>query len=385
MEKRDHDPRALKDDNPNAYLRTNDTFADLSPGLSVWLDVLRFGAALVVVVGHAANLRFTGGDLYWVRQWTLAPDAVIIFFVVSGLVVGRAATRDDSWGSYTFNRVTRLFSVVLPALVLTLALDATGRAIDPSAYPPQYYTDLPLAEFVVRGLSFSQQWRGVGPPVQLGSNAPLWSLSFEAAYYVLLGVAMFASRWIMIAAIVGFAWLFGISILLLLPTWLAGVAVWHMIRNGRVPRRRSTAAALAILPIACLVAAKLAKLDETLLRNTPDWLGPVRHTQVFDFGGEVLWNSLIAVALAFHLIGMSRVAPRFRPMVVRVIRWWAGASFSIYVVHYPIMHLMDASLPETLPAKSLVFVLLPVAFALVFAQVFERPLPRIRRLFLRAE
>ena len=157
-----------------------------------------------------------------------------------------------------------------------------------------------------------------------------------------------------------------------------------MIRNGRVPRRGAIALALAVLPIAALVVAKLARVDEELLRITPDWIGPVRHRHVFDFGQEVLWNSLIALALALHLIGMSRVALSFRPIMARSIRWWAGASFSIYVVHYPVMHLMDATLPEDMSAKAAMFVVLPVAVAIVFAQVFERPLPATRRLIRRA-
>ena len=353
---------------------------DLSQSLSAWLDVLRLGAALVVVLGHAGNIRFTDGALFWVREWTLAPDAVIVFFVVSGLVVGRAATRDGAWCTYAFHRVTRLISVVLPALLLTLVLDAIGRTIDTSAYRPRYYEEAPILEFLLRGLSFSQQWRGVGPPIQLGSNAPLWSLSFEAAYYILLGVAVFAKGWVRIFTLALLAWIFGLSILLLLPTWLAGLAVWQAIRAGRVPERRLTAVAFGVLPIVALVVAKLARFDEMLLQATPDWLGPVRHTTAFNFGQEVLWNSLIAAALALHLIGMSQIPLPFGRAIIRAIRWWAGASFSIYVVHYPVMHLMDAGLPETLPAKSAVFVCLPVAVALVFAQVFERPLPRFRRM-----
>ena len=298
--------------------------------------------------------------------------------------MGRAATRDAKWSTYTFNRLTRLFSVVLPALILTLILDAAGRAIDPSAYRAGTYTALPVSEFLLRGLIFSQQWRGIGPPVQLGSNAPLWSLSFEAAYYILLGVVLFTCGWMRILTVSVLVWLFGLSILFLMPTWLAGLAVWHLIRSGRIPRRNSVALALAILPIAALVVAKLARVDEELLRITPDWIGPIRHTQVFDFSREVLWNSLIAIALALHLLGMSRVAPSAGPIVTRAIRWWAGASFSIYVVHYPVMHMMDASLPEGIPAKAAIFVLLPVALALLFAQVFERPLPAIRRLVGRA-
>ena len=355
--------------------------SDLSPTLSIWLDLLRVLAALVVVLGHAGNLRFTNGDLHWVRDWTLAPDAVIVFFVVSGLVVGRAATRDGSGRVYAFNRVTRLLSVVVPALMLTLLLDAVGRAIDPGAYRPAHYGDLGLAEFLVRGLTFSQEWRGVGAPVQLGSNAPLWSLSFEAAYYILLGVAMFVLGWWMrMAVLAALAWLFGLSVLLLLPTWLAGLGVWHLIRTGQVPRRAPVAVTFAVLPILALVAAKLAHLDEALLRATPGWLGPVRHDHVFDFAQEALWNGVIAAALALHLLGIARVAPNLGEAATRAVRWWAGASFSIYVVHYPVMHLMDAAFPEDLFAKAVLFVAIPIAAGLAFAEAFERTLPRVRRM-----
>ena len=352
---------------------------DVSSELSVWLDVLRLGAALVVVLGHAGNLRFTGGDLLWVRNWTLAPDAVVVFFVVSGLVVGRAAARDGTWRRYAFNRLTRLLSVVVPALLLTLLLDAVGRAIDPAAYPSRLCSVRPVSDVLLRGLTFSQEWRGVGPPVQLGSNAPLWSLNFEAAYYLLLGVALYLRGWPRIALLVASVWLFGLSILLLLPTWLAGLGVWSLIRAGRVPRGRVVALILAALPIAVLAAAKLMHLDETLLRATPDWLGPLRHRQAFDFGQEALWNGLIAAALSLHLLGMTSVAPGLPASVARTIRWWAGASFSIYVMHYPIMHLMDAVLPEDLPGKGILFVLLPVLVCLAFAAAFERTLPRVRR------
>ncbi|MGB3556781.1 MAG: acyltransferase [Jannaschia sp.] len=354
---------------------------DLSPELSVWLDLLRILAALTVVLGHAGSIRFTDGDLYWVREWTLAPDAVIVFFVVSGLVVGRAAMRDGTWQRYAFNRVTRLLSIVLPALLLTLALDAAGRAIDPGAYPSRYYSEPPVAEVLLRGVTFSQEWRGVGPPLQLGSNAPLWSLSFEAAYYILLGVALFMpGRGTKAVAFLTLGWLFGLSILVLLPTWLAGLAVWHLVSTARVPDRRSIAPALAVVPIILLVVAKLAHVDEALLRATPAWLGPVRHQTVFDFGQEVLWNSLIAIGLALHLLGMSRVAPSLSRTTVRHIRWWAGASFSIYVTHYPVMHILDAGLPEDVLGKTLLFLAVPLAAGLLFAQVFERTLPGLRRL-----
>ncbi len=42
--------------------------AAMSPGFSLWLDVLRAGAALSVLFGHMAHTRFTGGQYYFLRD-----------------------------------------------------------------------------------------------------------------------------------------------------------------------------------------------------------------------------------------------------------------------------------------------------------------------------
>ena len=54
----------------------------MSGTLSIYLDIVRFAAALVVFLGHAADSRFTGGFLW---QFNLInQEAVTIFFVLSG-------------------------------------------------------------------------------------------------------------------------------------------------------------------------------------------------------------------------------------------------------------------------------------------------------------
>lgn len=119
-------------------------------GLSLWLDVLPAVATLVVVFSHFAYARFSGGDLQWFRDYNFGNDAVVVFFVVSGFVIAFAAGRDGTAGAYAFNRLTRLWSVLIPALILTLVFDRYGSALTPAAYPAGYYAPQTIADKFIR-------------------------------------------------------------------------------------------------------------------------------------------------------------------------------------------------------------------------------------------
>lgn len=351
----------------------------MSPGFSVWLDTLRAGAALTVLLGHFAHTRFTRGDYQFLREANVAADAVVVFFVVSGLVIAYAAGRDGSLPRFAFNRLTRLLTVVLPALALTLVFDTVGYGADPSAYPARYYQEVDPATLFLRGLSFTNEWTGVSDRLRLGSNGPLWSLSYEAAYYVLIAVAMFLRGPVRIILIALVAYLAGLPILALLPVWAMGVLVWHRIRRpeGDVMGVR-TAWLLALSCPLILVACKAAGVDILLSALTAMVFEPVSHHEVLLYSDEAAWSLVIAVFLALHLQGTARLLQSVEWKAsltpVRLIRFVAGASFSIYVVHYPTLHLLDATLPETLPGYDLVLLGLTLIVCFVFAALFERPL-----------
>lgn len=355
--------------------------ATMTPGLSLWLDCLRAGAALVVLFGHLAHTRFTGGDYAFLREINIASDAVIVFFVLSGLVIAYAAERDGSLDRFAFNRLTRILSVVAPALVLTWVFDAIGTRTDMSAYPYVFYQPVPAGEFFLRGLSFSNQWLGLMEPVRLGSNGPLWSLSYEVAFYALFGVAIFLRGALRVVLLALVAVVVGLPVLLLLPAWLLGVAVWRLGAGaqGGDPARDW---AMAILPILALVALKAAGVWHDLNALTAQWFAPVDHRDLLLYSDEFLWNTVMAVAIAAHLTGVRRIAAhshrRFDGRGAAAIRWVAGASFSIYVVHYPTLHLLDAALPGSLPGHDLIMLAGTLAVCLVFAALFERPLGRVR-------
>ncbi|WP_299551010.1 acyltransferase [uncultured Tateyamaria sp.] len=349
----------------------------MTRGLSLWLDALRVAATLIVVFSHVAYARFTRGDYEFVRELNVGSDAVIVFFVISGLVIAFAAERDKSLGTYTFNRVTRLLSVLLPAILLTFVLDRIGRPMDVSAYPNSFYQHLPLWEMLVRGLTMSNEW-GLFERVRLGTNGPLWSLSYEAAYYVLFGVAVFCTGARRLVLLTALGVVFGPRILLLMPAWLMGVTVWHYVKSGRAAQMtEGVARSLAWGGPLAYVLCQAFNVPDMLAQATAEAFAPAHYRYILVFSDEFVWNGMIGLMTALHVIGMARLAQGYQGAHPH-LRWWAGASFSIYVVHYPVLHLIDAAFPaETVSCDALLF-FGSVAAGLVFAQIFERPIATVR-------
>jgi len=348
----------------------------LNRGVSIWLDVLRVGATLVVLLSHWAYPRFTDGRYGFLRDWNVGSDAVVMFFVISGCVIAYAAQRDAGAGPFAFNRLTRLWSVMLPALVLSFVFDIIGYGIDPTAYPSTFYQPLGLSEYMARGISFSNEWGAFGR-LRLGTNGPLWSLSYEAAYYLLFGIVMFTHGVRRIALVVFALLLAGLDIILLMPAWLMGVALWHWLKtHGTTGLSARFAWLMALAGPGLYVMCHVVGVPEMLAGMTANWLGVDHAGRVFGFSDEFLWNFLIGVFTVMHIIGMS-VVFQGKARGYQGVRWLAGASFSIYVVHYPTLHLLDAILPDHMGRD---VALLGGAFVigLAFASVFERPIGKLR-------
>ncbi len=98
----------------------------MSPAFSLYLDLVRFVAACLVYLYHS-NQRWLVGDVLPASDY--GHSSVVVFFVLSGYVIAYiTATKERDWVSYAASRIARIYSVAVPAIVLTLALDAAGRA-----------------------------------------------------------------------------------------------------------------------------------------------------------------------------------------------------------------------------------------------------------------
>ena len=311
----------------------------------VHLDCLRASAALLVVVEHLraflfvpfARLKAPGllvKGFYLVTG--LGHQAVMIFFVLSGYLVGGsviAALQSGkwSWREYLLRRMSRLWVVLIPALLLTLFWDKLGYAYAPTGYEGAYrelYNSGPTptgpAEWTIAGFVGNAFFLQTILVPCFGTNSPLWSLANEFWYYLLfpLGVTIVVTRrWsarilaiILVALMVLFL---PKQILLGGVIWLLGAAVYFLIRNDSI-RGVVTHPLWLILGLLLTIGS--------LLASRSGQIGIVGEGTdlVIGIGCAVLVAGLASKASTNHLYGMLS----------------AGASeisYTLYLVHFPLM------------------------------------------------
>lgn len=127
------------------------------------------------------------------------------------------------------------------------------------------------------------------------------------------------------------------------------------------------AAMMVLMPRALYAAALAMHLPQTLAAPTAHL--PLR------FSDEPIWNWLLSLLVAIHLIGAMALLRgadlgRFGPRAA----WLAGGSFSLYLVHYPVLQFLGATLPGAGLPRDAVILALTVLACLAFARMFERPL-----------
>lgn len=356
----------------------------MSERYSVYLDLVRFLAAMVVLLSHFAYPRFTDGSYLLIRELNLGSDAVVIFFVLSGFIIAHTVhARNKPAQQYFFDRTTRLLSVAVPALAITFILDRLGWMWAPASYDGWWYNSLPMWEYFAKGLTFSNEWTWLA--ARLGTNGPYWSLSYEAAYYMLFGLFLFTSGIRRVVLIFAGCLLFGLNILLLAPCWFLGVVVDRLCRKN--PGNPNTVhwimATGPLLLYAWLVAIALPGLFAGV---TNTLIGPEAYAGL-RFSNEFVWNFLIAGLFAVHMIGCQRlmVNQEWRNSIAVIIRWLAGATFSIYLIHYPALQFFSSVVPKTGSAGFDHGILLGLTLVTCFgfAEVFERRLGEFRQVSLR--
>ncbi len=178
--------------------------------------------------------------------------------------------------------------------------------------------------------------------------------------------------------------LLGPKVLLLLPCWLAGVAVQHVLASGMAERISSRQAwLLALFPAAIYVGLLSIDAPLTLTGITCQMIGGFDPNVIFSFSDEFLWNFALAVLVAAPFLGMLRLLKRRLTALERLaplIRWISGRTFSIYLFHMPLLKL-GACVPGYDPANPLHAATLPcstIAGCLVLAEFTERRLQHWR-------
>jgi peptidoglycan/LPS O-acetylase OafA/YrhL len=310
---------------------------------SVYLDAVRFLAALAVFIGHIEKIWAPGLIPFAADMGT---PAVGIFLVLSGFVIAHTvAVKETDARSYFLSRAARIYSVVVPVLMMTLLIDIAGRWLVPDAY---VLFDLgswkePLK--LLLSLTFiNQAWQWNLTP---GSCGPFWSLAYEVPYYVIFGLWFFGRtvRWRLLAALLMVA--AGPYVALLFTLWLLGFGCYHLCRAVTLSQTQGRVLFLLSL-LSCALLA---------VRKSP------YYAQFFMAG----------VPFAISIIGFSSSTMSISRWA-RPIRWMAGATFTLYLLHYPLGVLLQALLPITWPlgTRWLMIGTAILSSIFLFAQFTER-------------
>lgn len=301
--------------------------------LSIYLDAARFFAAAVVFFCHLASERLSGGVLWQIKPFS--QTAVIFFFLLSGYIIFHVtAEREKTLSVYLINRSSRLFPVVLVALVLTLLLDTVGAKINPDLYFNEhvnYAQSGQLWHYFLSLFMLQNVWElNLNP----GINGPFWSLSYEWGYYLLFAALWFLRGGQRIVSVALIALIFGPSVLLLFPIWLLGGLVYMLHKSVNFQSR--AAAVLSLL-------AFLPLLLTPYFRSIPLDLGEfVRDKNILVDYWDAMW-------LATHLLLVPALASQTAFIWLRLATFWrylGGLTFSLYLFHMPIIQFIGAVMPH---------------------------------------
>lgn len=335
-------------------------------GFSVYLDLLRLSAACAVFLSHASFIRFSHGALRMPEH--LAHEAVIVFFVLSGYVICYVAhQRENRLPVYFISRAARIYSVAIPALLLTFLIDVYLTQVG-AGVEVRLYQMLAPWKYVPVFLTFTTDIWFLRE--NAFSNAPYWSLCYEVWYYVAFASLFFlGGRWRLLA-LVAVAAIVGPRLWLLFPIWLAGAATYKL--SGRECFSPRAARAWFIVSGLAIIAVWTLGVDANIDRSvnvaSGGWIAAnLRYSQYF------MGDWLTGALLALNLLAAGHLDLRFG-VLTRPIVWCAGFSFTLYLVHYPLLEFFATFHPS---APLLLTAVLLATF--LIGLVTERQKEQIRR------
>jgi peptidoglycan/LPS O-acetylase OafA/YrhL len=333
---------------------------------SVHLDALRGGAALLVFLNHTRALYYTsalqqydvknasasgqsitlqssetvaahpkdaGANQAFSDEIKLASEAVIIFFVLSGYLVGGSVlklmrTSMWSWRVYLTKRLSRLYVVLLPALLVGACLDHLGLHLFGlhSVYhtPPgiQIVTTYHLAErlrplVALGNIAFLQT---IVVP-EFGSNVSVWSLANEFWYYIIFPLLVLAwnngrQAWFRMGCCLialGLLWFVGIRIALLFPVWTMGALLVLLPRKLKERQARAGAILAFSVLVLCMLGMRLL------------------HARA------IVADYVIAMATCAFLFFAVQQRSQAKESSYKVIAgFFSRISYSLYLFHLPL-------------------------------------------------
>ena len=327
----------------------------LGRNASVLLDVVRFAAALAVLLAHLVFFSTRTGMI----PDEIGNQSVCVFFVLSGFVIRFVSeSRESTLRAYLIDRAARIYSVVLPALVFTVVAEGVCVLFFPSGYGVigKSHAWHNVVPHLLTSVTFTFGYWDYGETPL--SNGALWSLSFEVVYYILYGLLRYTKslRWVLVPLIL---LLVGPSISALFLVWLLGALLF----DGFVSLRRkangvSVAAVIFFVVMTTLLALRhpimhLIKAFNSTARVTivSRYVASTALGQRWFHGAEIAWLSRLSVSFFFVGLALSAVllllmvvlerkVKEVSPGMTRAVRYVADSTFALYCFHTPMMVLI---------------------------------------------
>lgn len=347
-----------------------------------WLDLCRFAAALIVVLGHARAFVFVPFGSLPESEKTIiiaaaylftriGNEAVVAFFLLSGFLVGGKAIERIAQGTfrptdYAIDRITRIMLPLLPALLLSAACGyVAGENIN-------------FRVFV--GNVFSLQGILVG---SYGGNVPLWSLAYEVWFYTFIGIVgvIVLRRSLCFpaaTALVLVTIIFSILSTNYLFCWLIG-ALAYICRPGIWSEKILLGSLmLCLYAIACIqIGSGSVSFTGDLSKLLRSWTPSQDVSRI-----------LLAYGLALLMQQLILLPPRNAVLFNLEAYGTKGAAFSytLYLTHYPL--LLGMPYLGIQPAKNidaismaiyLIVVVVCISVAWLLYLPFERNTTKVRR------
>lgn len=308
--------------------------------LSRFIDLARWVAALAVLLAHA-NVLISLTDIMvaphgpavyaWWFAAAFSHQAVIVFFVISGFLVGGKTLAllprpRPFLRAYFIDRFSRIYIVLAPVLALTFLIDATGRRLFSGAgiYElPGFDGAFEATRFLTTLLQLQTLWAG-----QAGTNGALWSLAYEFWYYILFPLLLlpFARGYSEKVRLAGFACGFSLAVVLSVPDghfpfdfliWTLGA----LVARARRPLIGSKWLSLGVFIVVATVVRLAAR-------------GPFldAHPHI-----QYLADTATAAAFANLLLTLRFAEQGFSVCRLSIHRGLSSFSYSLYAVHMPIV------------------------------------------------
>ncbi|PPD35137.1 MAG: hypothetical protein CTY19_03285 [Methylomonas sp.] len=307
--------------------------------LSVYFDLIRFIACLAVLIYHS-NMRNIIIEPIALSNY--GHSAVIVFFVLSGYVISYITNKkEDSLLLYSTSRFARIYSVALPALIITPFLDILGESLNNTFYIGKTTHDYWYLR-ILAGLFFLNEIWFIS--IMEFSNVPYWSLCYEVWYYVIYGAFVFTrgrKRILILTCLLLFV---GPKILLLFPIWCLGVFIYKNKLLKSLPEICGWIAFAASFFLFFIF--DYFKIADNFNSFTESIIGPEWYKQL-TFSKFFLSDYIFSSIIFINFIGFRAISHRFGVVFnffTSTIRIMANHTFALYLFHQPLILVFAAAI-----------------------------------------